>query len=106
MRHLALGYSCFPEYCDMSDHTIPSEITTYVHIELLPYADLSSNLSEKLSDMRTIRCIAGFFSRRPESLFHRKATEQSVFYSDRLSTLSLVYRPDKGVTHLKTMRLI
>lgn len=82
----------------MSIHTTPPEIKTYVHIKLAPYADLSSNLSEKLSDMRTIRCIADFFAQRPGSLVHRKATEQSVFHPDRLSTLSLVYRPEKGVT--------
>lgn len=79
-------------------YSSPSEIITNVHQSLVPCADLSSNLSEKLSDMRTIRCIAGFFAQRPRSLFHRKATEQFVFHSDRLSTAIFSVPPLGGIT--------
>jgi hypothetical protein len=57
--------------CRIIIHSSPPEIITDVYLDPVPYTDLASNLSEKLSDMRTIRCIAGFLAKSTWVAFHR-----------------------------------
>lgn len=84
--------------CRISIHSSRPEITTDVHLAPVPYADLASNLSEKLSDMRTIRCIAGFLAHRPGSLFTARQQNSPFFIQIDSVTLSSFYRPQKGFT--------